>query len=509
MKEKRKSGYEQREAEKQKKRRQEKQEMSRKDRKEADRQDKRKARKKRARNKEFARVTYVFVALFLVMMGYIAYFNVERSREVIRSPYNSRQDSYADRVVRGKILDRTGKILAQTKVSEDGTETREYPYGNMFAHVVGYTAQGKSGLESVGNFELLTSNAFFLEKLQKEFQDEKNIGDNIVTTLDVELQEAAYNALGSSKGAVVVMEPSTGKVLAMVSKPDFNPNTVAENWESLNSSESSVLLNRVTQGKYAPGSTFKVVTALEYIRENSGNSSYTYDCDGEITEDGTTIHCYGGKVHGEIDLRDSLAYSCNSSFCNIGLSLNISKFQETAKELLFNSKLPCDLSYNKSEFSLSKSDGSAAKMMTAMGQGQTQVTPYHMALITCAIANDGVLMKPYFIDSVTNYTGTIIDENKPEEYKQLMTADEAAQLKDYMTSVAEYGTAAVLSGSSYTAAGKTGTAEYSSDKDKDHSWFIGMSNVDNPDLVISVVIEEADGSAKAVNIAKHVFDAYY
>ena len=148
-------------------------------------------------------------------------------------------------------------------------------------------------------------------------------------------------------------------------------------------------------------------------------------------------------------------------------------------------------------------------MMTAMGQGQTQVTPYHMALITCAIANDGVLMKPYFIDSVTNYTGTIIDENKPEEYKQLMTADEAAQLKDYMTSVAEYGTAAVLSGSSYTAAGKTGTAEYSSDKDKDHSWFIGMSNVDNPDLVISVVIEEADGSAKAVNIAKHVFDAYY
>lgn len=509
MKEKRRNGYEQREADKKIKRAQEKREMSRKDRKEANKADRRKARKKRARNKEFARVTYVFVALFLVMMGYIAYFNVVRSRDVIRSPYNSRQDSYADRVVRGKILDRTGKVLATTNVAEDGTETREYPYGNMFSHVVGYASQGKAGLESVGNFELLTSNAFFLEKLQKEFQDEKNIGDNIVTTLDVQLQEAAYNALGSSKGAVVVMEPSTGKILAMVSKPDFNPNTVAANWESLNSDENSVLLNRATQGLYAPGSTFKVVTALEFMREDSGYASYSYTCNGKIEEDGTTINCYGGKVHGDLDLRDSLAYSCNASFSNIGLKLNVSKFQETAKQLLFNSKLPSDLSYSKSQFSLSKEDGSAAKMMTAMGQGTTQVSPYHMALITSAIANGGILMKPYLIDSVTNYTGTIIDQNKPEEYKELMTSDEAAQLKDYMTSVAEYGTASVLSGSGYTAAGKTGTAEYSSDKDKDHSWFIGMSNVDNPDLVISVVIEEADGSAKAVNVAKKVFDAYY
>ena len=115
-------------------------------------------------------MTYVFVALFIVMMGYIAYFNVFRSRDVIRSPYNARQDSYAERVVRGKILDRNGLVLAQTNVAEDGTEWREYPYGNLFAHVVGYTAHGKTGLESVANFELLTSNAFFLEKIKREFQ---------------------------------------------------------------------------------------------------------------------------------------------------------------------------------------------------------------------------------------------------------------------------------------------------------------------------------------------------
>lgn len=509
MREEKRNGYEQREADRRRKRKEEKREMPRRERKEADREDRRAAKKKRAGNKEFARVTYVFVALFIVMMGYISYFNLVRGREIVRSPYNARQDSFADRVVRGKILDRNGQVIAQTNVAEDGTETREYPFGNMFAHVAGYTAQGKTGIESLANFELLTSNAFFLEKLRNEFQDKKNMGDNVVTTLDVSLQEAAYGALGSYKGAVVVMEPSTGKVLAMVSKPDFDPAGVEADWEYLSTDENSALLNRATQGQYAPGSTFKVVTALEYMRENPGYDSYNYYCEGNITVADTTISCYNGNVHGDVDFRDSIAYSCNTSFCNIGLTMDIGSFKETAKELLFDSKLPCDLPYSKSEFRLKEGAVDGDRMMTAMGQGKTQVSPYHMALITSAIANGGTLMKPYLIDSVANYKGSVIEKTRPEKYKDLMTAAEAAQLKDYMTSVAEYGTASVLSGGGYTAAGKTGTAEYSSDEEKDHSWFIGMSNVDNPELVISVIIESSDGTASAVNIAKQVFDAYY
>ena len=119
-------------------------------------------------------------------------------------------------------------------------------------------------------------------------------------------------------------------------------------------------------------------------------------------------------------------------------------------------------------------------MMTAMGQGKTEVSPYHMALITSAIANDGVLMKPYLVDAVTNYTGGIVEESKPEEYKKLMTSDEAAQLKSYMQEVVSYGTASVMSGEAYTVAGKTGTAEYSSDIEKNHSWFVGFTNVESP-----------------------------
>ena len=133
-------------------------------------------------------------------------------------------------------------------------------------------------------------------------------------------------------------------------------------------------------------------------------------------------------------------------------------------------------------------------MMTAMGQGKTTVSPYHMALIAEAVANGGTVMQPYLVEYVTNYTGTQIRKNVPKSYKKVMTSDEAAQLKEYMSAVVEEGTGSVLRGRSYTVAGKTGTAEYSmSDGEKTHSWFMGFTNVDNPELVISVITEGSDG----------------
>lgn len=445
-----------------------------------------------------------------MLMGYIVYFNVAESKRIINSPYNPRQDIFAERVVRGKILDRDGNVLAKTVKGEDGKEIREYPYDDLFSHVVGYATKGKSGLESVENFNLLTSNAFILEKLSKEFKDEKNIGDNVVTTLDVDLQQAAYDALGKNKGAVIVMEASTGKILTLVSKPTFDPNNVAENWQSLNEDENSALLNRAMQGKYAPGSTFKLVTALEFIRENNAYNSYSYDCNSKIEHDGTTIHCSGNKAHGQEDLVQSVANSCNASFSNIGLQLDVAKYRETAKNLLFNSDLPAPLMYSPSKFMLTSKDSSAEVMMTAIGQGKTQVSPYHMALITAAIANGGKLMKPYLVDQITNYSGTVVTKNMPKQYGELMTSKEAAALAECMEAVVKSGTAATLNGQSYTVAGKTGTAEYSVDKEKAHSWFVGFTNIDNPELVISVVIEGADETGtRAVNVAKKVFNSYY
>lgn len=474
------------------------------------RQERREAKKHKNVNKEFARVTYMFVTLFLVMIGYLVYFNVVKSKEVINSPYNVRQDLLADRVVRGKIVDNKGEVLAQTVTDESGRETREYPYGDMFTHVVGYASKGKYGLESVQNFNLLTSNAFFLEKLAKEFQGEKNIGDTVVSTLDADLQQAAYKALGNNKGAAVVMEASTGKILAMVSKPTFNANMVEENWGALNSDPDSSLLNRATLGQYAPGSTFKLVTVLEYMREHPNYREYQHTCEGAITQDGATIHCYGNTVHGQEDLGDAVANSCNTALSDIGLQLNKAKWKKTTESLLFDSKLPSVLPYRSSRFSLKKDENSAKTMMTAIGQGDTVVSPYHMALITAAIANGGTLMKPYLVDRITNYKGATVKKYMPEKYTTLMTSAEAAQLTEYMKGVVDYGTGTALSGESYTVAGKTGTAEVSMDKQKVHSWFVGFSNVDNPELVVSVVVEDADtASITGVSVAKQIFNAYY
>lgn len=448
-------------------------------------------------------------------MAYVVYFTVARARTFVNSPYNQRQDAYAREIVRGTITDRDGNVLAKTNTGEDGTETREYPYGSLFSHIVGYSDSqyGKTGLESIENFELLTSNAFFVEKIQNEFNGKKNQGDTVITTLDADLQQAASDALGDYKGAVIIMEADTGKILALVSKPDFDPNTISSEWEALNSDEeNSPLLNRATNGSYAPGSVFKIVTALAYMRQDPGYADYTYDCTGSITVGDTTISCAGGEVHGHEDLRSSFANSCNSSFINIGLQLDISQYRDTAEDLLFNSDLPGVLGYSKGSFVLDEDSTESEIMMTAMGQGQTMVSPYQMALITQAVANGGTLMEPYLVDSVTNYTGGEVRRNVPKSSGRIMTADEAQVLKDYMCAVVNEGTGSVLSGRSYTAAGKTGTAQYStSESERSHSWFTGFSNVDNPELVITVVTEGSDGSSggRAVSIAGEILDSYY
>ncbi|MEG1291718.1 MAG: penicillin-binding transpeptidase domain-containing protein, partial [Lachnospiraceae bacterium] len=329
------------------------------------------------KNQEFVIITYLFVGIFILMMGYFVYYQTVKSEDFINSPYNTRQDTFAEHVVRGDIVSADGKVLAETIVGEDGVETRYYPYGNMFAHAVGYDSNGKYGIESFANFNLLRSHTFFLEQIVNGIQNKKEEGDNVITTLNTALQETAYDALGNNRGAIIVLEPSTGKILAMVSKPDFDPNQIVTDWNSIISntdSENSVLVNRVTQGLYPPGSTFKILTTLEYMRENPNYGEYSYDCTGSIRMDDTEIHCYNNSVHGTEDLKTSFDKSCNSSYASIGLSLNKSAFAKFCDDLLFHEDLPTSYPSKQSSFVLNKESDSGAAMQTAIGQGETLVT---------------------------------------------------------------------------------------------------------------------------------------
>ncbi len=445
------------------------------------------------------------------MIAYFIYFQVFKSESIINSSYNSRLDLYAERVVRGDIVSGDGEVLARTNVNEDGSENREYPYGRMFAHVVGYSNNGKGGLESQFNFNMLRSHSFFLTQLVNDLKDQKNTGDTVVTTLDYDVQEAAYDALGDNDGAVVVLEVETGKVIAMVSKPDFDPNTLADNWDSIVSDESSsVLLNRAVSGQYPPGSTFKIFTTLEYIHENPDYEDYSFNCEGELSVEGNEIHCYHNSVHGQQNLKESFANSCNTSYSNIGLTLNISKFKELCESMLFNQTLPGSVAGNKSSFVLSEDDGTGKIMQTAIGQGDTLVSPLHMAIVAASIANDGVAMEPYLVDHVENDGGIHVKNYKPHEYGALLNASDAAIMQEYMEGVVADGTATALGGQSYQAAGKTGSAEYNSAGDS-HGWFVGYGSKEGyNDIAIAVIVEGGgSGSQSAVPVTKRVFDVYF
>lgn len=449
------------------------------------------------------------MVIFLCLISYVIYFNAVKSETFINSPYNTRQDTFSDRVVRGQIVSREGEILASTNVYEDGSEERVYPYGRVFSHVIGFDSHGKSGLESEANFQLLTSHEFFLNQMKNELRHRKNMGDTVISTLSAKLQNRAYNALGDRRGAVIAIEPSTGKILVELSKPDFDPNSLNQDWDSLVSDESnSSLLNRATNGQYPPGSTFKLVTALDYFRTKGSFSGYTYLCQGSISAGDLTLSCYNGTVHGEEDFYSAFASSCNCAFADIGVDLGGASLLRTSEDLLFNQSLPLE-GAARSTFSLDKKSSDSLVMQTAIGQGKTLVSPAHMAMLVCAAANGGDLMKPYLIDQVVSTTGEKVSTARPTVYKKLMSVNEANLLCKLMEAVVNYGTATALNGRGYTAAGKTGSAEFD-ENGSSHSWFVGYCNTDHPELVVAVIVENGGtGSEAAVPIAAEIFDSYY
>lgn len=462
-------------------------------------------------NKSILWFAYGVVALFLGMGVYLGFFLQVKSEDVINNPYNARLNSFADRIVRGDILSNDGTVLARTVVAEDGTETREYPYNELFAHVVGYSSAGKTGLESIANFYLLSSHVNLIEKTMNELADEKNIGDNVITTLDLNLQQTASDALGDRRGAVVVMEPDTGKVLAMVSKPAYNPNTVAAEWEQLVSGDTTEakLLNRATQGLYPPGSTFKIITALEYMREHPGDyQDFAFNCGGIFQFEEFKIQCYHQTAHGNQDFGAAFANSCNGAFAELGLSLDASRLKSLAEQLLFNGEQPLSLPYSKSAYRMEKGAGTWETLQTSIGQGSTLMTPMHNAMLVSAIANGGTLMKPYLIDHIENAGGQTMKKFMPSAYGALMTAQEAQALTDLMVGVVNEGTGSSVRTDAWQAAGKTGSAEFETGKET-HAWFVGFAPAEDPQISVCVIVEEGgSGGRTAGPIARAIFDAY-
>ena len=451
----------------------------------------------------------IFTALFVMLAVYINIVYFKESKELLSNSYNKQESNLMKKTLRGSILSSDGTVLAYSRLNADGSQTRVYPYGSVFCHAVGYNAFSKNGIEAQVNYYLLNTGDSVLDRAQKSGEGSLADGYTAVSTLNSKLQVLADQALGEREGAVFVTDVKTGKILALVSHPVFDPNNIEEDWDYIAEDDSSPLLNRVTQGFYPPGSVFKIFTAYEYYREGMDYESYGFDCNGYFSTEDYRISCFHGGAHGHVDFETSFAKSCNSSFANIGTSLNDEEFKKGLSNLLFDAELPAGF-YNRG-VSVSSYDISSnfKKLQTSIGQGDTSVSPYHINLVTMAIANGGELMVPYIVDSIEDSRGLTIKKYHPESYGELLTDDESMFLKELMRAVVTKGTGSQLGSDIYEAAGKTGSAECNNHGDS-HGWFTGFAPVDNPEIAITVIVERGGtGSESAVPIAKQLFDLYF
>ncbi|MBR0163692.1 MAG: FtsW/RodA/SpoVE family cell cycle protein [Lachnospiraceae bacterium] len=459
-------------------------------------------------------VCVFFALLFVSMSAFIGVHAYTDRRVLMSNSYNRRQELRMRSVERGRIYAADGTtLLAQTVLTEDGTQERVYPYGEIFAHAVGYAVKDKAGVEAYASFDLTSSHTNLADRIQLASDRILFPGDDVITTLDVTLQQTIYEAMGDYRGAVIVTDPRSGAILAMVSKPSFDPGAVDAMWEALTADEEgSVLVNRATQGLYPAGSTFKIITTLAYLRDHHNDiASYSYNCYGSFTTAGETVHCFNSIPHGTIDLAQSFALSCNSSFVNIGVETGRDLWKRTLDGLHFGGALPCDLVSNVSTCADPLHCDVPALMQLSIGQGETAMSPLHMNMITCAVANGGILMRPHILSEVVNVYGNTVQDFGGGRGERLMSEEEARILSALMEGVVTSGTGQALAGRYYTSAGKTGSAEHGSAAvDNAHAWFTGYAPADHPEICVTLILEDAGSSSSyAVPLAGIIFDAYF
>ena len=498
-------------------------------------------------------VFWIYTLLFFLIIANLIKISVFDKDKIINNPYNPRVSNSSQTIKRGSILDSKERAVAETVRVDDPDDPlgrgyhyeRAYRYARAFAHITGYTGNGKTGVESEYNYILETVSNELYQNLAFVLSDKDICGNDAVLTIDADLQVYAAQQLGSAKGAVVALEPDTGKILTMVSYPNFDPNTISADWSALNSdTENSPLMSRAAQGLYPPGSTFKIITATSALENDSSLLNYQYTCYGEDDFDGKTLHCFNSISHGSEDMNNAFAVSCNTYFAEIGMKLGAAKLRKTAEDFFTDINFP--LEYSKPLFSLTEESPVHELVDTSIGQGKTLVSPLFMAMTAGAVANNGTMMQPYILDHSINNFGFAENKTIPQKLTQAMPPEQARQVTELMKQVTEYGTAtdadfyvrgrnendtavsdSALSSSAieneYTGddtfasanpvtgyvkvAGKTGTAENSGGAD--HAWFVAFAPADNPRIAIAVLLENAGKGSKAIPIARNVMQYYF
>ncbi len=498
-------------------------------------------------NRPIRTVSIFCMLLFLALMVNVTYLQFWHAEELNTDPLNARVAEAAFSRERGEILAGEGRdqvTLARSREADDQYKyLRVYPKPRLYANITGFLTLGtQTGIERSQNTVLSGEDPrLFVTRLIDLAQNQSNKGGNVLTTLDPAAQQAAYDALLSTvgpegEGSVVAIEPKTGRILAMVSLPTYDPNDLATHdfgaseqaYERLDEDDREPLVNRAIQTRLFPGSTFKVVTAAAAIENGLYSSDDNVPSGATWQTPGTTGSSNVIDNEGryqcnpeEVSFLTAMAYSCNTAFAKMAVELGPEKMREQAEAFGFNSDYLNDLSPQAQSVypqSVEGADGSQVELndaqtaQTGFGQFEVQSTPLQMAMVVSALANRGTLMRPYLVEEVQSAEYETLETTEPEELRDAVSPTTADQVTDLMVETVANGTASPAAIPGVSIAGKTGTAQRGVEGLPPYGWFVSFGPAEDAEVAVAVMIQEAPGKEIAGGalggpIAKAVMEA--
>jgi peptidoglycan glycosyltransferase len=487
-------------------------------------------------NRQIARLALVALALVAALIVATTYWQTWAAAGLA-----DRQDNEIQRVAqfsikRGLIRAADGTILATNRKRKVGGQTlyfRRYPQGGLFAHVVGYSTQSRSrsGIESSENDYLTGANANLDTVVNTTLDRLRGAtikGNDVWLTLRPGAQKVAMEQLAGKCGSAVALDPRTGAVLAMASRPTYDPNLVEKNFGSISNIRSSCrsaapLLDRATDGLFTPGSSFKVVTAAAALDSGRYTINSSFDDKGYCIEYGQRVSNFRdqgvAEIFGPVNFLQALEHSINAVFCDIGKAIGAKAILDKAKQFGFYSDPPLETPANERSpsglyngprlFDPQKPQFQVDPGRLAFGQERMLATPLQMAMVAAGVANRGTVMRPYVVGRVTSPGGGLVTRAHPHKYRQATKVSTASDLTRMMEAVVTGGTGTAAQIPGIRVAGKTGTAEAGGQPNPNTTWFIAFAPADHPTVAVAVVLENQTGAGgtTAAPIAKAIMQA--
>jgi peptidoglycan glycosyltransferase len=469
----------------------------------------------------------IFFGLSILLVA-VTWYQVVRADKLRDDPRNPRPALSERGKERGLIVTADGTVLARSVEDPNDARSfvREYPEGQTFAHLVGYSSFliGDSGLEDVYSSELRSRRDLTISDLVSAILGQDLRPKSLEVTVDPELQRAAQASLGANRGAIVALDPETGAVLASASNPTFDPelllgNNAASQWEQLLTESGEPVRDRATRELYAPGSTFKTVVAAAALDTGAAGPGTTFDDPVEFQLPGSNATISNANRQACNDgntttMLQAFVRSCNTIFADLAIQLGAVDIGITAEALGFNQDIGYEWEVPEAAWDTRELANDAAALgQSGIGERDVRATPLHMAMVAAAVANDGVAVSPFAANRILDADGETVEEAKVTELGRAMTSDTAITLTQMMERVVTEGTGRQAAVPGVRVAGKTGTATGTGEFP--NPWFIGFAPVDEPSIAIAVFIEgsaisgeSASGGSLAAPIASELIDLW-